>query len=99
MKELSFEWDPRKADSNIVKHGIGFMEAVTVFRDPLAIIIADPDSSPNEERFLILGLNSAAKMLVVCYCLRENETVIRIISARKATTNEERHYSRRKNAA
>jgi len=94
MKELSFEWDENKAKSNLAKHGVSFEEAKTVFYDDAALIIADPDNSETEDRFVILGFSANARILVVCHCYRDNECVIRIISARKATRNEASHYRR-----
>lgn len=94
MKELRFEWDEIKAGTNFDKHGVTFEEASTVFYDEAAIIISDPDHSEEEDRFLILGLSERVRALVVCHCYRENEAVIRIISARKATKTESSHYKR-----
>ena len=87
-----FEWDESKNDINQKKHHISFEEAQTVFYDERALVIDDPDHSVDEERFIILGLSSQARLLVVCHCLRESETVIRIISARKATKTEATYY-------
>lgn len=91
MKEIRFVWDKKKALLNKRKHGISFEEAQTVFYDENAIEFFDPDHSETEDRFLILGLSARLRVLVVCHCLREN-TVIRIISARKATRHEEQNY-------
>ena len=94
-----FEWDQRKAETNLIKHGVSFPEATTVFDDPYARVIADPDHSQNEERFVILGLSMQARELVVCYCRRgASESAVRIISARKATKSEMRQYWRYFNA-
>lgn len=90
--DLVFEWDDNKAKGNLQKHGVSFEEAQTVFYDENALLIDDPDHSEDEERFIILGLSSTAKLLVVCYCYRASETVIRIISARKATRKETQYY-------
>ena len=96
---LNFEWDQSKAVSNLAKHGVSFTEASTVFDDPYARVIADPDHSLSEERYVILGLSLQARELVVCHCLRGNrKNVIRIISARKATRREASQYWRRINA-
>lgn len=89
---LIFEWDDNKARINWQKHGISFEEAQTVFYDENALLIDDPDHSEDEERFIILGLSSTARLLVVCHCYRASETVIRIISARKATRKETQYY-------
>jgi len=94
MKELRFEWDENKAKSNLAKHGVSFEEAKTVFYDDAALVISDPDNSDDEDRFVILGFSAHARILVVCHCYRDNEGVIRIISARKATRNESSHYKR-----
>ena len=69
-----------------------FEEAKTVFYDPNAKLIADPDHSEEEDRFIILGISNNSEVLAVCHCYRENDEVIRIISARKATTNEKKQY-------
>lgn len=87
-----FDWDDIKNLINQQKHGISFEEAKTVFRDEEALIRDDIEHSYDEERFQILGFSSAARMLVVCHCYRENENVIRIISARKATSKEKETY-------
>lgn len=92
MKYIQFEWDNHKNEINIRKHKISFEEAKTVFCDKNARIIADPDHSQDEDRFIILGLSSALRLLVVCHCYRKNDEVIRIISARKATKNEIKYY-------
>ena len=92
MEMLSFEWDPNKDLINRRKHGVSFEEASTVFQDVNALVIDDPEHSEEEERFIILGYSLRANLLVVCHCYRASESVIRIISARKATTNETRQY-------
>lgn len=92
MDELTFTWDENKNQINQVKHGISFEEAKTVFYDPSALVIDDPEHSKEEERFIILGLSETAKLLVVCHCYRAADTVIRIISARKATKTESKYY-------
>lgn len=89
-------WDERKATSNLRKHGITFTEAATVFSDETALIITDPDHSLVEERFIILGLSSNLRLLVVCHCYRELDEQIRLISARKATRAESSQYVKRK---
>lgn len=93
METIRFEWDPNKAKINVKKHGVTFKEAQSVFQDPEALVIDDPDHSQEEERFIILGLSQKANLLVVCHCYRESDTVIRIISARKATTTETEQYT------
>ncbi len=92
MEMLSFEWDPNKDLINRRKHGVSFEEAATVFQDVNALVIDDPEHSEEEERFIILGYSLRAYLLVVCHCYRASESIIRIISARKATTNETRQY-------
>ena len=91
---LSFEWDENKNRINQKKHGITFEEASTVFYDDLAILFDDPEHSQEEERFILLGMSDAANLCIVCHCYRASETVIRIISARKATKKEEERYVR-----
>lgn len=91
QKEYEFEWDLSKAIINIDKHGITFEEASTVFNDEYAILFDDPDHSIQEERFLLLGMSMKARMLIVCHCIR-HDSVIRIISARKATKKESEQY-------
>jgi uncharacterized protein len=92
MSTLRFEWDERKAAANAKKHGVSFEEAKSVFVDERAKLIDDPDHSEDEERFVLLGLSSALRLLLVCHCYRGEGNVIRIISARKATTKESRSY-------
>jgi uncharacterized DUF497 family protein len=90
---LRFEWDERKNASNRRKHGVSFEEAQSVFYDEQAVLIKDPEES--EERFVLLGLSSTLRTLVVCHCYREGSEVIRIISARKADRRERSDYERR----
>jgi uncharacterized DUF497 family protein len=85
-----FEWDPRKSDANLTKHGIGFEEAVTVFADPLALNMTDPSHSVDEQRYLVLGTSNRLRLLVVAYAERGDRT--RIISARIATRRERHDY-------
>lgn len=92
MDTITFEWDEHKNQCNQRKHGVSFDEAKTVFYDACALVIDDPEHSEEEERFIILGLSSRANLLVVCHCCRASETVIRIISARKATKTETTFY-------
>ena len=91
-EEIVFEWDENKNRKNKVKHGISFEEAETVLYDEEAIVIDDPEHSEEEERFIILGLSDWTNLLVVCHCYRASDTVIRIISARKATKTESQYY-------
>lgn len=94
MDELEFTWDELKAQTNIKKHGVSFDEAKSAFYDENAIVIYDPDHSQQEDRFIILGISDYSRLLIVCHCYRENETIIRIISARKANRSEEKQYRR-----
>jgi len=92
MSTLRFEWDGRKAAANAKKHGVSFKEARSVFFDERARLIEDPDHSESEERFILLGLSSSLRLLLVCHCFRSAGSVIRIISARKATVRESKSY-------
>ena len=92
MRGLTFVWDERKDRVNQRKHGISFAEARTVFYDENAREYADPDHSAGGERFILLGVSGRLRVLVVCHCYRESESVIRIISARRAQRNEEEAY-------
>jgi uncharacterized DUF497 family protein len=89
---LRFAWDERKNRGNRIKHGIWFEEAPSVFDDPRARLFHDPEHSEGEDRFILLGVSSAARTLVVVHCYRDSESLIRIISARKATKKEVRSY-------
>jgi uncharacterized protein len=93
MDDLRFEWDKPKAEANLKRHGISFEEAVSVFYDTSAIEFYDDENSEWEDRFLLLGICSNLNMLMVCHCFRESDSVIRIISARKATKNEAKFYT------
>lgn len=92
MKQIKFALDSAKAASNAKKHGISFEEAKTVFDDDNARLIADPDYSDGEERFVLLGMSYTLKVLTVVHCYMDEESTIRIISARKSTKNEEKQY-------
>lgn len=92
MKTLTFEWDQTKAASNFKKHGISFEEAKTIFDDENARFMLDSEHSEKEERFILLGMSYTLKILTVVHCYRDNEGVIRIISARKSTKNETKQY-------
>jgi uncharacterized protein len=89
---IQFEWDPNKAAANARKHGVTFAEARSVFADERAKLIDDPEHSENEDRFILLGLSSNLRVLVVCHCYRSDQATIRIISARKATSAESLQY-------
>lgn len=92
MQGLTFVWDEEKDRANQRKHRISFAEARTVFYDENAREYSDPDHSESEERFILLGISSRLRVLVVCHCYRESESVIRIISARRAQRSEEETY-------
>ena len=94
MGNIEFAWDRRKARSNLVKHGVSFDEAQTVFLDENARLIDDPDHSEEEERFVLLGYSFQARCLIVSHCYRESDSVIRLISARRANAQEEEVYWR-----
>lgn len=95
MNYINFEWDENKNKSNQQKHGISFNEAKTVFYDDNARLIYDPEHSRDEERYILLGLSSSLRILIVIHAYRKNDEIIRIISARKATKSEIQHYKDR----
>jgi uncharacterized DUF497 family protein len=92
MNELTFEWDERKNCENQRKHGVSFEEARSVFFDERAVEFYDEVHAEWEERFLLLGMSVNLRVVLVCHCARQRGTVIRIISARKATRSEQHHY-------
>jgi uncharacterized DUF497 family protein len=92
MQYIDFEWNKTKAQGNLIKHGISFEEAKSVFLDENARVIPDPSHSDSEDRFVILGISDRLRILIVCHCYRKNDEIIRIISARKATRNESKAY-------
>jgi uncharacterized DUF497 family protein len=87
---VRFDWDEGKAKTNARKHGVSFDEATSVFRDPLAGTIPDPDHSTWEERWVTIGMSSSGRLLVVCHT--EEGEVFRMISAREASTDERKRY-------
>ena len=89
---MRFEWNGVKAVANARKHGVSFKEAKSVFVDERAKLIGDPDHSQDEDRFVLLGLSSVLRLLLVCHCYRAEGNVIRIISARKASAQESKSY-------
>ena len=91
---IKFDWNPAKADINIKKHGVSFEESRSVFYDEFAVQFFDQDNSDVEDRFLMLGMSNETNILIVCHCERDNGNTIRIISSRKATKNEQKHYRR-----
>jgi uncharacterized DUF497 family protein len=94
MRSLHFEWDEAKNKANTQKHGVSFEEAKTVFSDDYGLLIADPDHSDFEDRFLLLGLSAKLRLLLVCHSFEVNFGLIRIISCRKAKGNEIAKYQR-----
>lgn len=92
MEMINFEWDENKNTINKKKHGLSFEEAKEVFSDDNAILFDDPDHSVGEERFLIIGMIKSQKICIVSHCYRDNDDIIRIISAREATKNEKTTY-------
>lgn len=95
MADISFEWDESKNSQNKKKHSVSFEEGQTVFVDENALLLHDPDHSDEEDRFILLGLSSSLRILIVCHCYRKNDEIIRIISARKATKLEQKQYWKR----
>jgi uncharacterized protein len=89
---IKFEWDESKAYANLKKHQVSFEEARSIFFDEFGVQFFDEDNSSDEERFLMLGMSSQAKLLIVCHCERDHGAVIRIISARKTTKRESAFY-------
>lgn len=96
MQGLTFEWDDRKERANIKKHGLSFEEARTAFYDENAIVFFDPEHLEDEDRFILLGLSFKPRVVVVCHCFRESESIIRLVSARKADKSEEQEYWRQR---
>jgi hypothetical protein len=92
MNGLRFIWDEAKAAENLRKHGVSFEEGASVFADENARLKHDPEHSQQEDRFILLGFSANLRLLVVCHAYRENDELIRLISARKATPNERRQY-------
>ena len=89
---IEFEWDPAKAAVNLKKHKVSFEEAKSIFYDEFAVQFFDEENSNDEERFLLLGMSTGARLLLVCHCEREAGNVIRIISARSAAKRERTFY-------
>jgi uncharacterized DUF497 family protein len=88
---VTFTWNPRKAEANLKKHDVDFREAATVFDDPMSVAFPDPEHSVGEARFLIIGMSALGRVLVVSYTEVAGD-IIRIISARTATTRERKFY-------
>ena len=91
--ELRFEWDPAKAAQNVRKHGVSFLEAQTSFSDDYGLLVDELGPASEEQRFVLLGVSSAVRLLVVVHSYREIERTIRLISARKATRSERAQYA------
>lgn len=89
---LRFEWDEEKNRQNRQKHGVWFEEAQTVFDDSFGRVFLDDEHSDFEDRFILLGMAPSSRLLVVIHCFRDGDSIIRIISARKATKKETRIY-------
>ncbi len=89
---IEFEWDAVKAAANLKKHHVSFEEAQSIFFDEFGVQFFDEAHSANEDRFLMLGMSSTARLLLVCHCERDHGATIRIISARKATQRESAFY-------
>ncbi len=94
--DISFDWDPAKARINQQKHGVSFIEGSSAFFDENGILIHDPDHSDQEDRYLLIGMSAKLRLVVVSHTYRENDRVIRLISARKADSAERRQYGRSK---
>lgn len=92
METLYFEWDENKNEINKKKHGLSFETAKEVFYDDYAVLFDDPDHSIGEERFLIIRMIKESKICIVSHCYRDNDNVVRLISAREATKNEKKTY-------
>jgi uncharacterized DUF497 family protein len=97
MKQAyEFDWDPRKAASNLKKHGVTFLEATTVFTDPLQISMLDETHSDEEDRWLTIGLSERGRVLILSHTMRSSSrssiTIVRLISCRKATKREVKEY-------
>ena len=95
VAEIEFEWDPQKDASNEKKHGVSFGEAATAFYDEEGLLLDDPDHSEDEDRFILIGLSSSLRLLGVVHFYRGSDSVIRIISARRATPAERDYYKSR----
>ena len=93
ISDIEFVWDEEKNKKNIKKHGVSFEEAVTVFYDEDAIVFDDPDHSVEENRFLIIGVSMTDKLCIVSHCYRDDDNIIRIISARPAVKKEKKYYN------
>jgi len=97
--DWSFAWDEAKSAKNLKAHGVSFEEAASVFVDPDSLSFYDPDHSKDEDRYLLFGVSSRLRVLVVCHCYRQDDSVIRIISARRADPPERKAYNARRKGA
>ncbi len=95
MDGIKFEWDPSKNKANIKKHSIAFEEAKTVFWNETAAVAHDPDHSEDEDRYIIIGFSAQARLLLTCFCEKDNGETIRIISSRKLAKREIKHFMQR----
>jgi len=94
MRDICFEWNEAKSKANIRKHGVSFEEAKSIFFDEYALLTADPDHSETEDRFVLLRLSARLRLLLVCHCFEVDDSLIRVISSRKATRKEMSLYRR-----
>lgn len=94
IKSIQFTWDENKNEINKKKHGISFEEATEVFSDGNAILFDDPDHSLEEDRFLIIGAIKSSKICIVSHCYKDDDNIIRLISAREATKRERTVYQK-----
>jgi hypothetical protein len=92
MKIEDFIWDNNKNEANIQKHGVSFYEAWTVFDDEFVVYLADEKHSQDEERFIVIGESMLKNLLIVCHCYRDDDGIVRLISARKAKKEEINYY-------
>jgi uncharacterized DUF497 family protein len=97
VADLRFEWDPAKDKANVRKHKVSFQEAESVFADEHARLLDEPDHSDGEDRYVLMGLSSRFRVLVVVHTYRGSENIIRLISARRATKAERAYYDARWN--
>ena len=88
MKDIYFDWSEAKNQANVRKHGVSFEEAKSVFFDESSLLLADPDHSEDEDRFVLLGLSAKLRLLLVCHCFEADDGLIRVISCRKANRKE-----------
>ena len=92
MADLRFSWDPVKARASVRKHRVAFEEAKSAFLDEQALLLDYPEHSDLEDHFVLLGMTAPRRVLAVCHCVRESGSLIRLISARRATRAEQKQY-------